>query len=83
MNVLDENIRQDQTAELRQWGIHFRQIGYDLARLDTADENINLLEDELEFTDDFEAKIERDGQNLREGRVRVRKALNTRLDHKR
>ena len=33
----------------------------------------NLLEDELEFTDDFKAKIERGEQDLREGRVRIRK----------
>ena len=33
----------------------------------------NLLEDELEFTDEFKAKIERGEQDLREGRVRIRK----------
>ena len=33
----------------------------------------NVLEDELEFTDEFKAKIERGEQDLREGRVRVRK----------
>ncbi len=33
----------------------------------------NLLEDELEFTDDFKAKIERGEQDIREGRVRVKK----------
>ena len=33
----------------------------------------NLLEDELEFTDEFKAKIERGEQDLREGRSRVRK----------
>jgi len=32
----------------------------------------NILEDELEFTEEFEAKIERGEQDLREGRVRVR-----------
>ena len=32
-----------------------------------------MLEDELEFTDEFKAKIERGEQDLREGRVRVRK----------
>jgi hypothetical protein len=34
----------------------------------------NLLEDQLEFTDDFKAKIERGEQDLREGRTRVRKS---------
>ena len=34
----------------------------------------NLLEDELEFTDEFMAKIERGEQDLREGRVRIRKS---------
>ena len=33
----------------------------------------NLLEDELEFTDEFKAKIERGEKDLREGRVRIRK----------
>jgi hypothetical protein len=33
----------------------------------------NLLEDQLEFTDDFKARIERGEQDLREGRTRVRK----------
>jgi hypothetical protein len=33
----------------------------------------NVLEDELEMTDEFKAKIERGQQDLREGRVRVRK----------
>jgi hypothetical protein len=33
----------------------------------------NLLEDQLEFTDEFKAKIERGEKDLREGRVRVRK----------
>jgi len=33
----------------------------------------NLLEDELEFTDEFKAKIERGEQDIREGRVRIRK----------
>jgi hypothetical protein len=32
----------------------------------------NLLEDQLEFTDEFKAKIERGEQDLREGRTRVR-----------
>ena len=33
----------------------------------------NLLEDQLELTDDFKAKIERGEQDLREGKVRIRK----------
>jgi hypothetical protein len=33
----------------------------------------NMLEDELEFTDAFKAKIERGEQDIREGRVRVHK----------
>ena len=33
----------------------------------------NMLEDELELTDDFKAKTERGEQDIREGRVRVRK----------
>jgi len=33
----------------------------------------NLLEDELEFTDEFKAKIERGERDIREGRVRVHK----------
>ena len=33
----------------------------------------HILEDELELTDEFKAKIERGEQDIREGRVRVRK----------
>lgn len=33
----------------------------------------NMLEDELEFTDEFKAKIERGEQDIREGRVRIHK----------
>jgi hypothetical protein len=33
----------------------------------------NLLEDQLEFADEFKAKIERGEQDLNEGRSRVRK----------
>ena len=33
----------------------------------------NMLEDELQMTDEFEAKIERGEQDIREGRVRTRK----------
>lgn len=31
----------------------------------------NVLEDQLEFTDEFKAKIERGEQDIRAGRVRV------------
>ena len=33
----------------------------------------NLLEDQLEMTDEFKAKIDRGEQDIKEGRVRVRK----------
>jgi hypothetical protein len=33
----------------------------------------NILEDELEMTDEFKAEIERGERDLREGRVRIRK----------
>jgi len=33
----------------------------------------NMLEDELEFTDEFKAKIERGEQDIHAGRVRVHK----------
>ena len=33
----------------------------------------NMLEDRLEFTDAFKAQIERGEQDLREGRLRIRK----------
>jgi mRNA-degrading endonuclease RelE of RelBE toxin-antitoxin system len=33
----------------------------------------NMLEDELEFTDEFKAKIERGEQDIRAGRVRIHK----------
>ena len=32
----------------------------------------NLIEDQLEFTDEFKAKIERGGRDLSEGRTRAR-----------
>ena len=32
----------------------------------------NLLEDQLEFTDEFKAKVERGERDLREGRSRLR-----------
>ncbi|PYJ03222.1 MAG: hypothetical protein DME25_12845 [Verrucomicrobia bacterium] len=34
---------------------------------------VNMVEDELELTEEFKAKIERGEQDIREGRVRVRK----------
>ncbi len=34
----------------------------------------NMLEDELEFTDEFKAKIERGERDIQEGRVRIHKA---------
>jgi hypothetical protein len=34
----------------------------------------NMLEDELEFTDEFKAKIERGERDILEGRVRIHKA---------
>ena len=33
----------------------------------------NMLEDDLEFTDEFKAKMERGEQDIRAGRVRIRK----------
>jgi hypothetical protein len=33
----------------------------------------NVLEDELELTDEFKAKIEQGERDIREGRVRVRR----------
>jgi hypothetical protein len=33
----------------------------------------NIVEDQLEFTDQFKAKMERGEQDIREGRVRIRK----------
>ena len=33
----------------------------------------NIVEDELDLTDEFKAKIERGEQDIREGRVRIRK----------
>jgi len=33
----------------------------------------NLLEDQLELTDEFKAKVDRGERDIQEGRVRVRK----------
>ncbi len=55
------------------------QIENDVRQLPKAEQRAlrewleNLLEDELEFTEDFKAKIERGEQDIREGRVRIRK----------
>lgn len=43
MNLLDENVRSDQRALLRQWRIPFRQIGNEISRLGVHDENILVL----------------------------------------
>lgn len=40
MNVLDESIVAQQSDQLRQWGIPFRQVGVDLASFGTSDENL-------------------------------------------
>ena len=55
------------------------QVEEQVKRLSTAEQEAlrdwldNLLEDELEFTDEFKAKIERGEQDIRAGRVRVHK----------
>ncbi len=33
----------------------------------------NLLEDQMELTDEFKAKVDRGEQDIKEGRVRIRK----------
>ena len=43
MNLLDENVRADQRALLRQWRIPFRQIGKEISRLGVHDEDILAL----------------------------------------
>ena len=40
MNLLDENVRDDQRALLRQWRIPFRQIGKELSRAGIQDDNL-------------------------------------------
>ena len=37
----------------------------------------NVMEDELEMTDEFKAKIERGEQDLREGPLRIRKSCSS------
>jgi mRNA-degrading endonuclease RelE of RelBE toxin-antitoxin system len=56
------------------------KIEHEVKQLPKADQEAlrdwleNMLEDELEFTDEFKAKIERGEQDIREGRVRIHKA---------
>ena len=40
MNLLDENFPEDQLPLLRQWRIHTRRIGTDVARLGSKDTDI-------------------------------------------
>jgi hypothetical protein len=40
LNLLDENFPEDRAALLGKWGIHFRRIGYDVAKFGTKDEQI-------------------------------------------
>ncbi len=53
------------------------QVEEQVKRLSTAEQEAlrdwldNLLEDELEFTDEFKAKIERAERDIAEGRGRV------------
>jgi DNA primase large subunit len=55
------------------------RIEAEVKQLSKADRKVlrdwleNLIEDELEFTDEFKGKIERGERDLREGRVRVHK----------
>ena len=55
------------------------QVEDQVKRLTTAEKEAlrdwleNILEDELELTDEFKAKIERGEHDLRAGRVRVHK----------
>ena len=43
MTLLDENVRSDQRALLRQWRIPFRQIGKEISRRGALDEDIRVL----------------------------------------
>ena len=53
-------------------------IEHEVKQLSKADQEAlrdwleNMLEDDLEFTDEFKARIERGEQDIREGRVRTR-----------
>ena len=55
------------------------QVEEQVKRLSAAEQEAlrdwldNMLEDELEFTDEFKAKIERGEQDIRAGRVRIHK----------
>jgi hypothetical protein len=55
------------------------RIEYEVKQLSKAEQEAlrdwleNMLEDELEFTDEFKAKIERGEQDIRAGRVRIHK----------
>jgi len=55
------------------------QIEEQVKRLSKAEQETlrdwleNVLEDELELTDEFKAKIEQGEKDIREGRVRIRK----------
>ena len=55
------------------------RIENDVKQLPKADQEAlrdwleNLLEDELEFTEEFKAKIDRGELDIRDGRVRIRK----------
>jgi hypothetical protein len=40
MHVLDENFPRPQRALLERWRIHVRQVGFELARKGTLDENV-------------------------------------------
>ena len=40
MNLLDENIRDDQRVLLQRWRIPFRQIGKEISRAGTHDDNV-------------------------------------------
>jgi hypothetical protein len=73
-----------ESCKLPQSGFNYdmptlERIENDVKQLPKADQEAlrdwleNLLEDELEFTEEFKAKIERGEQDIREGHVRIRK----------
>lgn len=64
MNLLDENVRDDQQALLRQWRIPFRQIGKEISRAGIHDDDLLPLLHRLKrptlFTQDedfFKARL--------------------------
>ena len=64
MNLLDENVRDDQRALLRKWGIPFRQIGKEISHAGIHDDNLLPLLHRLKrptlFTQDedfFKARL--------------------------